>query len=111
MWSTTGPRPLFSSFSRKLFTSSGSRGLNFQPRGFRVKTWKVSHLSAAAVSTALSKDLAMETWTPTLTVTCHLSVVQLSYERRLPVVDFWVSVIGVLQKCLSDHSCPQGLHL
>src|SRR2546422_7360596 len=65
MWSTTGPRLDWASFSLKLLTSSRSRSANFQPRGFRVNTWNVSQPSSLARSTAWSMEPEMETCTPT----------------------------------------------
>src|SRR5881296_1112883 len=65
MWSTTGPRLDWASFSLKLLTSSRSRSANFQPRGFRVKTWNASQPSSLARSTAWSMEPEMETCTPT----------------------------------------------
>src|SRR6266849_8309522 len=65
MWSTTGPRLDWASFSLKLLTSSWSRSANFQPRGFRVNTWNASQPSSLARSTAWSMEPEIETCTPT----------------------------------------------
>src|SRR2546428_14023421 len=65
MWSTTGPNLDSPIFSLKLFTSSGSRSANFQPRGFRVNTWNVSQPSSLARSIAWSMEPEIETCTPT----------------------------------------------
>ena len=65
MWSTTGPRLDWASFSLKILTSSGSSSANFQPRGFRVNTWNASHPSSLARSTAWSMLPEIDTWTPT----------------------------------------------
>ena len=68
MWLIGGPIPLVFSFSLKFPTSWGSSAEYLQPRGLRVKTWKVSQFDSLALSTAKSIVPAMLTWSPTFTL-------------------------------------------
>jgi hypothetical protein len=61
MWATTLLNPAFSLFSRNRRACSASSGLKAQPRGFRVKIWKVVQPSSRALSTARGIDSAIYT--------------------------------------------------
>src|ERR1700722_230321 len=64
MWTTTLLKPALDLLAVNARVSSSPSGLNFQPRGFRVNSWKAVQSASSALSTAMSIEPAMDTWKP-----------------------------------------------